>query len=369
MTINTDQLVATFLELVKIDAVSLQERPVVDYLRQKIEPLGFACREDEGGAQFGGNAGNLIIHTQPGAQARLFFCAHTDTVRPTRELIPRIEEGIIRSSGNTILGADNRAGCAILLTALRHIAADPDQFPPAEFIFTFAEELGLYGAASLTLEEIGAAEGYVLDSSRPPGQYVARTPSFAALEIEMIGKPAHAGVEPELGVNALNMAVDFLQDFPVGRVNANTVANIGVIHGGEASNVVPGTISMKGEIRSFDMQELEQRVEDAGRRAAEIAQCHNGSARFRSKIEFEGFTIREDEPVCRRLHAAMHETGLEPAPQVYSGGSDANIFNARGRRTINLGIGAKKPHSNEEHIAIADMEIMVRLVLRLLQSA
>ncbi len=366
MTINSDKLVRTFLKLVQIDAVSLRERPVVDFLRARMDELGLFWIEDDGAVPYGGDAGNLIVQTHPGHEPVLFFCAHTDTVRPTHDLVPRIEDGIIRSSGDTILGADNRAGCAILLTVLEQIAAHPQQYPPAEFIFTFAEELGLYGAAALKPEHLRAREGYVLDSSRPPGQYVAQTPSFAALDIEMIGKPAHAGVEPELGINALNMAVDFLRDFPTGRINDNTVANIGVIAGGEASNVVPGTISMKGEIRSFDMQELKQRVRAAADRAAEVAQRHGGSMRFKDKIEFEGFTIEPDEPVCTRLHAAMRALNLEPEPQVYSGGSDANIFNARGRRAINIGIGAKKPHSNEEHIAIADMEIITRLVLELL---
>ncbi len=369
ISIDQDKLVDLFLQLVRINATSRQEKPVVDFLKQRLTALGVSVYEDHAGAQIGGNAGNLLVSLNGDRPAELFLCAHTDTVRPTEHLKPHITDGVIRSDGTTILGADNRAGVAILLYLIETIAGGNVRHRPFEVAFTVAEEIGLLGAANLEWNKLQAPSGYVFDSSLPPGNYISVTPTAVELHIRVFGKPAHAGVAPEKGVNAVSMAAEMLTRFPVGRVDEQTVANIGVIQGGEATNVVPGQVEMRGEIRSFSEATIERLLQQLDADLQAISQKYGGSYELHHRLHFQGFKIPEDHFITRHLKSKMAEVGLTPAGQVYHGGSDANVFNARGRTAINLGIGARNPHGNDEHIAIGDLVKMTQLALALVEAA
>ncbi len=365
--INADHITETFLELVKINALSLEERPVNDYIIEKLRSWDFDFIEDNAGEKTGGNAGNIIVRV-PGKSnsAKPFFlCSHTDTVRPTKDLQPVIENGVISSAGDTILGADNRAGIAILLSLLEQVASSDFEHNNFEVIFTIAEEIGLIGASNVDWTQVQAESGYVFDSSRPPGDYIAHTSSAMKFSIDVIGAEAHAGVAPEKGVNAISMAAEVVTRFPVGRIDDETVANIGVIRGGEATNVVAGKVHLDGEIRSFNPQTMERLIKDLRRSLDDVSQKFGGSYEMHDKKEFAGFSISESEPIAQHLHKKMQVVGLTPAPQVYSGGSDANVFNAIGKPTLNLGIGQKNPHANNECIAVADLTKMTELAMAL----
>ncbi len=366
--INTERLVQIFLDLVQIDAVSLRERPVVDYILNFIKKWDLPWVEDQAGEKLGGNAGNVMVHVHNHKQLEpIFLCAHTDTVRPTKGLTTKIRDGVIFSDGTTILGADNRAGVAILLYVLEHVFETRYPHRPFDLIFTIAEEIGLLGAAHLDAERLPSRMGFVFDSSLPPGNYIATTPSAVRLLIELQGKAAHAGVAPEKGINAISMAAEVLQAFPVGRVDDQTVANIGTIRGGDASNVVPASVRMEGEIRSFNSHTIDRLVQGLENTLSEVARKYGGSYTFDYETHFQGFSIAPDHDLTRRLKQKMEKLGLVPTPKLYHGGSDANIFNAMGRTTINLGIGARNPHGNDEHIAISDLETSARLALALIE--
>ncbi len=369
ISIDRDKLVHTFLELAQINATSLQERPVVDYLKQKLSAWNISFYEDHAGQKIGGNAGNLIISLNGDQKPELFLCAHTDTVRPTEHLKPQIVDGVIRSDGTTILGADNRAGVTVLLYVLETIASHGLRHRPFEIAFTVAEEIGLLGAANLEWEKLQAPSGYIFDSSLSPGHYISVTPTAVELKIRVLGKPAHAGVAPEKGINAVSMAAEMLTRFPVGRVDDQTVANIGVIHGGEATNVVPGKVEMHGEIRSFNKSTIDQMLQQLDADLQAIADKYGGAYELEHRIHFQGFEIPEDHFVTRHLKTKMQQVGLAPAGEIYHGGSDANVFNARGKTAINLGIGAKNPHGNDEHIAIDDLVKVTELAFALVEAA
>ncbi len=363
--VDRDRLVSTFLELVQINATSRHERPVVDFIKSKLARWQLPWFEDDAGKKIGGDAGNLIVTVAGAEPPQLFLCAHTDTVRPTERLKPQLQNGIVRSDGTTILGADNRAGVAVLLYLLQEIAENGLPHRPFEIAFTVAEEVGLLGAANLDFERLQSPSGYIFDSSLPPGDYISVTPTALELKIDLIGKPAHAGVAPEKGINAVSMAAEVLARFPVGRVDHQTVANIGRIRGGEATNVVPGEVHMEGEIRSFNRSTLQKLVGDLQQALEEVSRRYGGRYRLEPTPHFEGFEIPEDHELTRRLKEKMRQVGLTPAGRLYHGGSDANIFNARGRTAINLGIGARNPHGNDEHIAVADLIATARLAMAL----
>ncbi len=345
---------------------------MADHLMATLDAWGVQVHEDDAASKINGTAGNVIAkipatnsaHTSP-----LLLLAHMDTVRSTAGIEAVIDQdGVIRSDGRTILGADNRAGMALILHVLEHIRHNKLSHRPLEIVFSAAEELGMLGAVALDVHQLTAREAYVFDCSAGPGSYVAETPTAMDFKLIFKGRAAHSAVSPEKGINALTMALSVINRFPVGRLNQNTVTNIGTIHGGSADNVVPDQVSITGEFRSFQMQEIEA-IRAGLERHCEQACEHSGGACERSfQIGFMGFRLTEELPVIQRLHKVYEALGLQPNPMVYSGGSDANALYAHGIHTVNLGIGASNAHSTEENISLRDMETGAEILMRLIQA-
>ncbi len=365
---DQQKLLNLFLELVKIDAVSLQERPVADYISRRVGALGIEVFEDQAGQKVQGNAGNLIIRL-PGAvpdDEPLLLLAHMDTVSSTAGLKPVLDNGILRSDGNTILGVDNRAGVALILYVIQELLERKINHRSLEIVFTVGEELGMLGAMALDFARLKARQGFVFDCTAVPGGYVASTPTAYDFKIQFTGRPAHSAVAPEKGINALSMAAQVMSGFPVGRVSEHSVANFGTIHGGSADNVVPDQVALTGEIRSFHTDEITAMQESL------LSLCGAASAKWGGTctpafyLSFQGFQFTPEMPLVQRLHRAFQHAGVAPQPLVYYGGSDANVFNQHGVHIINTGIGANNPHSRDEHIRLGDMvkgyEILMRLI-------
>jgi tripeptide aminopeptidase len=363
-----NSLVELFLQLVKIDAVSLQERPVADFIKRKFQQWPIDVFEDQAGQQLGGQCGNLIIRLPENGRSEppLLLLAHMDTVHSTAGVQVQEQDGVLRSDGRTILGVDNRAGLALILHLVQEIMEKNLPHPPLEIVFTVAEELGMLGALALDTSQLSARQGFVFDCTAVPGGYVASTPTAYDFKIQFQGRPAHSAVAPEKGINALTMALEMMNGFPVGRINEHTVANIGTVHGGSADNVVPDVINVTGEFRSFRDEEiarLQQQVQHLCRTSAEK---YGGQCEPSFILSFQGFHFSSDMPLVSRLHRAYDKVGVAPDPLVYYGGSDANVFNGRGIQVINTGIGANNPHSHEEHISIADFNKGYEVLLHLI---
>ncbi len=367
---NDKELIDLFLQLVKIDAVSRQERPVADFLKQRLEQLGLDVVEDQSGAKINGNCGNLIIRL-PGSnndQEPLLLLAHMDTVHSTANLKPVIDGDTLRSDGTTILGVDNRAGVTLILYVIQELIRKQKKHKSLEIIFTVAEELGMLGAMALDFDHIRAKQGFVFDCTAVPGGYVASTPTAYDFKIHFSGRPAHSAVAPEKGINALSMAAQVMNGFPVGRVNEHSVANFGTIHGGSADNVVPDKIDLTGEIRSFLDAEIDRMQEQLRSLCQRAAQKWGGQCEPVFLHSFQGFQFHAQMPLVQRLHRAFARIGVQPNPMVYYGGSDANVFNQHGVQIINTGIGAYNPHANEEHIHISDLMKSYELVMHLIEA-
>lgn len=369
MKVNEQRLVGLLVELTATDSGSRQERLMADKVRQKLEQLGFTVEEDDAGAKVGGNAGNLkgrLKGTAPGPA--ILFSAHLDRVANGFGVKPQVRDGAVYSDGSTILGADDAAGIAAVLEAVQVLKENNLPYPTIEVAFTVCEEVGLLGAKELDAAWFTAAVGYALDGSGAVGTAYTRAPSQARLEATVFGRSAHAGVAPEQGINAIQVAGRALAAMPLGRIDAETTANIGIIQGGQATNIVPDTCKLTGEARSLDEEKLKAQLE-AMQRAIEQA-CQEAGARAEVTIRpsYTSSRLTPEMPVVIRFEKACARLGLTPSLQATGGGSDANILNGKGLPTLVLGIGYEQIHSTQEYMPIAQLVQAAEMALALVQQ-
>jgi tripeptide aminopeptidase len=367
---SPDRLAELFLELAAVPSPSRQEGGVAGRVRDRFEKLGLVVEEDEAGRAIGGEAGNLYVRV-PGVTEDpvLVFGAHLDTVRPTGELRPVLEDGIFRNTGGTILGADNKAAVTALIHASELLLQSDAEFPTFELCFTVAEEVGLQGARNLAPDRLRAPVGIMFDSAGPLGGIVTRAPSQDTIHATFVGRAAHAGLEPESGRNAIVAAAKGIALLPQGRLGEGTTANVGVIQGGVATNIVAERCEVKAEARSIDADRLSQLVADMVKALQRGAAETGVDLETRLVHEYRAFALSPRSPVVRLTRLAMESLGLEPRMQSSGGGSDANVLNERGIPTVNLNCGMNQVHSSGENLALEDLVGLVRLVIALLTQA
>lgn len=367
MLVNEERLLATFLELVRIDSVSRRERALVDHLAPILRGLGLEVEEDTAGEACGGTAGNLLARW-PGAGPGILFCAHMDTVEPGRGVRPVVEGGVVRSGGHTILGGDDKAGIAILVEAVRALRERNLNAGGLELVLTVGEEVGLLGAKHLDFKRLRARMGFVLDADGAPGRIVTRAPSQDSITATVIGRAAHAGIEPEKGVNAIYAAALGISRLQLGRIDAETTANIGEISGGKAINIVPDRVVLRGETRSLNDARRAELTAAICREIEEGARAAGARAEIQVELLYPSFALRPEDPVVRAAVRGVTAAGLEARLEQSGGGSDANIFNAHGIPTVNLSIGMQKVHTTGECIAVADMVAAAHMVLEIIRG-
>jgi tripeptide aminopeptidase len=358
-----ERLLRTFLDLVLIDSPTGEEAAVAAYCTAALEAAGCEVSFDDTQLVTAANVGNLVAvlpGTMPGVLA---FSAHMDCVMPCRGVEPYIEDGVVRSAGDTVLGADDKAGLAAAIECARRLAEDGVPHPTIRLLFTVSEEIGLVGAKALAPEAARADLCLVLDAHGKPGGIVVASPTHYTFRATFIGKAAHAGVEPESGVSALRIAARAIADMPNGRLDAETTANVGTIEGGVATNVVPAEIVVTGECRSIDPERVEQIREQMDRVMHEAAEQGGGEVEIAWKREYAGFRAADDDAAVQLVMAACSDVGLEPHTYTTGGGSDANIIAALGVPTLALGCGMMGVHSTDESLEVADLEALAAILL------
>jgi tripeptide aminopeptidase len=370
--INQERLLQTFLDLVKINSPSKHERGVVDYLVPKLATLGFEVKEDAAGEKIGGNTGNLIA-TKVGSSnngVKIFLSAHMDTVEPTEGLEPCItKDGLIISGGKTILGADCKAGIAAILEAVRVAIEKNVPFRGMQILFSVAEEIGLMGAKEIDPKDIKADVGYVFDTEKPVAGVVVSAPSHENLLVKVIGKAAHAGIHPEGGINAIVAASKAIANMKLGRIDEETTANIGVINGGKARNIVPDEVVIRAEARSRNNAKLDAQVEHMVHTFRNAANEMGADIDIEAKREYMTYRwTLEDAPVELAMKAG-EAIGIKPELVEGGGGSDANVFNLKGVPAVVIGVGYEGAHSRDERIAIADMVKASEFALALISES
>ena len=353
----SQRMVDQFLEMVRIDSESGDEARMMDYL------LG-ALREIGGEAELDGY-GNLIARFPAkgcsGAAPVLLSC-HADTVKPGVGIEPVIVDGVVRSAGDTILGADDKAGIAEVLEALRVATVRP----PVEVAISRQEEVGLLGVKELDFSRLTATRGFLMDNDSLD-TIVIGGPSYFAIDVTVFGRAAHAGMEPEKGINAIQAAAKAIAALQLGRIDAGTTANVGVIEGGLIRNGVPDRVSFLAECRSADHVKGEALAAEMERIIRE--QVEGAGARVELEINnlCRAVTIPADAPTVRIAQRALATVGVEAKPIFITGFTDASIYNNQGIEMAVVGIGARDEHTTDESIAIADMELALTALVEMLR--
>ena len=363
-------LLELFLELCAIPSPSGQEKAVADRVRVFLEGLGLGVDEDGAAELLDGDAGNLYCRLPATASGLpIFLCAHTDTVPPEAPIEPVIEDGVVRNAAGTILGSDNKAAVVVMLEAVRRILKHRRPHAGIELVFTPQEEVSLRGACAFDHTRLEARTGFVYDQGAPIGEIVLGSPHGRILDFRLHGRAAHAGMAPEDGRSAIAAASRAIADFRLGRIDETTSANVGVITGGTARNVVPEWCSFQAEVRSHDERkatELVREMLETVAFAASLAECEVESE---VRPSFPGYRFRESDPPVQLAAEALSRAGFEPTYALSGGGADANVFNARGLACVNLANGMAEIHTSDEHIAVADLDAMVEVTLALVDAA
>jgi tripeptide aminopeptidase len=364
MTPNIDKkrLRDTFLDLVRISSPCGKERSVADYIIEHVDGR-YELIEDGTAEKVNGDTGNILVRV-PGNGAPVLFSGHMDTVTPCDGVEPKIRSGYVVSAGDTILGADDKCAVAAFLEFLA-VANSLDDKRPVEILFTVCEEVGLLGAKHFDYSMLESKAGYVFDTSERPGKAVTSAPSSDILTAVIHGRAAHAGIEPEKGISAVQIASAAIAEMKLGRIDHETTANIGEIEGGMAINIVPAEATVKGEVRSHDNEKLAAHVEHITKRLEKAAEHFGGSAEINWEPTYRRYAIPDDAPVAIRFKKACERLGLETGFIPGGGGSDANVFNAHGIESIVLGCGMENPHTTDERISLADLATLAKLAVEL----
>ncbi|NLY47232.1 MAG: M20/M25/M40 family metallo-hydrolase [Tissierella sp.] len=366
--INEKRLLERFLNYIQIDSPTKDEREFADYLMKEMKEIGLEVYMDDAGEKVGSNSGNVIGKLKGNTEGEtILFSAHMDTVSPGRGIKPVIKDGVIYSDGTTILGGDDKAGIAATLEAIETIIEKDIPHGDIEVVFSIFEEGGLFGAKNLDYNKLNAKTAFVLDSGGDPGFIVIQGPAQNKINAKFIGKEAHAGVAPEQGISAIQIAAEAISNMNLLRIDEETTANIGVISGGEVTNIVTKEVEIKAEARSLSDEKLKEQTDHM------VKCCEEAAKKFGGKVEMDvdnaygAFKVEEDAEIVQKVKKACKNLGLESVTMTTGGGSDTNILNANGIAAVNLAIGERLPHTIDEHIYIKDLENATRLVLEIIK--
>lgn len=351
--IQLERMVKNLCEMVQIPSESGEEKDFILFLQRKFtEELGAKCFLDSYGNLIAKIPGRSSKNPQP-----LFFAMHADTVKPGKGIRPRILNNFICSSGDTILGADCKAGIAEFFEAVQ----SADTHPPLEVVITREEEIGFGGAKNLDFNQITAKNGFLLDMDALDA-IVIGGPSHMLIDIEIQGRAAHAGMEPEKGISAIKAAANAITILKEGRIDHETTSNIGIIEGGVIRNGVPEKVSIKAEARSLNHEKC-LAISETIKEVFEVcARAIGAKAKVNLALAYKATRIPEDSKMVQIAKQALESVGLNPRIMVITGGLESAVYNEKGIQTIPLGNGVIDEHSTSERVSISDMEKAVRIL-------
>lgn len=372
INVNKERLINEFMELVQIDSETKFEAEISSVLKQKFNALGIEVLEDNAKSKTDHQANNLVcnIKGNTGGIDPIFFTAHMDTVTPGINVKPSIENDYIVSDGTTILGADDKAGIAVLLETIRLLQENNMNHGDIQFVITVGEESGLAGAKVLDTSLLKAKFGYALDSDGPVGNIVVEAPYQSKIWTKVYGKSAHAGVAPEKGVSAITVAAKAISKMNLGRIDDETTANIGYFKGGKKTqtNVVCDYVEIVSEARSLKRDKLIKTVNEIQTAFESTAAKFGGRTEVNVEEMYPGFQYNKEDTVVKIAQSAARKLGLPADILKSGGGSDANIFNGYGIPTANLSVGYEHIHTTKERIHVDNLVNLTKLVIQIIDD-
>lgn len=373
MKINEKRLVNTFLELIKIDSESFNEKAMQEFMAARLKELGCTVYVDNAGKKYDTNAKGNVIGVLPGTvkSKPIILSSHIDTVVPGKGIKAVVKKNRITSDGTTILGADDKAGVAIILEVLASLKEQKIPHAPLEILFTLTEESGMRGAKNLDYKKLKSREGLILDNE-DYDELLIQGPCVSDVEVWIKGVPAHAGVCPEKGISALEVAAKALAMMKLGRIDKETVANFAIIKGGAATNIVTEDIYLKGEARSLKEAKLKKQL-------AHMKSCFDKAAKLFVK-KVDGKTLRpqikvvtslrygavcvaKNAPIVKLVMQSAKEQGVKLRACASGGGCDANVLSGFGFTLPNLGVGVQKCHTTAEYLELKPFFTAFKIVM------
>lgn len=362
-------VISLFLDLVSIPSPSGKEKAVGKYIQDYLKKNGITAVFDKTGVLNDSNSGNLVA-TLPGDPTvpSILFVTHMDTVETGEKVIkPIINKGKIFTDGSTILGADNKASVTSLLETLVEVHTW-ENHPTIYAVFSTREEKGTMGASMLMLNE-KVDYVFVVDGIGPVGTVVHKALGHLPFTVIIHGKAAHAAIEPEKGVNALNVAANCLLNLPLGKSTSGSTCNIGKISGGVGTNVVPDSIIMEGEVRAFTQKEIDKNMDNLEKIIKNVCLKYKASYTL-SKHPEEGapiFNTASTNPIISIAGKAAMNAGLQYSIEIGSFTCEANFFSAKGYPVVSICRGGKMPHSTEESTTVGEIKKLKTLLKNLIR--
>ncbi|MCE4047126.1 MULTISPECIES: tripeptidase T [Bacillaceae] len=368
--INNERLLNQFLELVQVDSETKYEKEICALLKSKFEALGLDVFEDDTTAVTGHGAGNLICTLPGNAEGAdpIYFTSHMDTVVPGVGIKPSIKDGYVVTDGTTILGADDKAGLAVMLEVITVLKEQSIPHGTIQFVITVGEESGLVGAKALDPSLLKAKYGYALDSDGKVGNIVVAAPTQAKIKATILGKTAHAGVAPEKGISAITIASRAISNMPLGRIDSETTANIGRFEGGQQTNIVCDHVDILAEARSLIAEKMEAQVEKMKSAFETAAKDMGGQAIVDVEVMYPGFKFGEGDHVVEVARKAAAKIGRSCELQQSGGGSDANVICGFGIPTVNLAVGYEEIHTTNERMPIEELNKLAEMVVAIIEE-
>jgi tripeptide aminopeptidase len=376
--INAARIKDEFLDLVSISSLSRREGSIAKRLETILKGMGATIEVDDAGEKVGGETGNVLARfagTRP-AVAPFLLSAHMDTVGPAEKIRVQVEGDIVRTDRTTVLGGDDKAGIVAILEAIRVLRETSLPHGDIELVLSICEETGLLGAKHFDTGRLKARRGLVLDVDGVC-ELITRAPAANRLTFTVTGLEAHAGICPERGLSAIQIASEAIAGMKLGRLDAETTANLGVIEGGLSTNIVPTRVIVKGETRSLSVEKLEAQTEHMRRRFEEAAARHEVTlegnvhrARFEAQVDrqYERLDVPDHAPIVGLVNQGAKKLGRILTTRATGGGSDANVLAARGLEIANLGCGMRDIHTVNEWVDLKDLHTTAALVLETLRA-
>lgn len=365
--IDEERLLNEFLELVQIDSETKNEAEINKVLKQKLVDMGFTVEEDDAAAKTGHGANNLIATLEAtGKGPAILFSSHMDTVVPGNGIKPQIRDGYVYSDGTTILGADDKAGIAAIFEGIRTMKEQNLTHPTIQVVLTVGEESGLVGSRAMDSSLLKAEMGFILDSEGPVGKITSAGAGQYRIVTKIHGKAAHAGVNPEDGISAISVASKAISRMPLGRIDADTTANIGRFEGGKAYNIVTDYVEVWSEARSLVMDKLEAQVKKMTTAFEEAAAEYGATCENDVIFMYHGYKYDEETPVVKKAIAAVKRVERNPELVASGGGSDGNVFNGYNIPSVNFAIGYEEIHTKNERMPISELNKAAELVLAII---
>lgn len=365
--VNEKRLLETFLEYIQIDSETKNEKAMAEKMVSELKGLGLEVKTDKAGEGFGSNGFNVYAYL-PGTipSEPTIMCAHMDTVVPGNGVKPAIEDGVIRTDGTTVLGGDDKSGIAAIIEAVRVIKEQNLPCRNTEILFTIGEEGGMHGAKNMDYSMIQGKEAMVFDASGNIGKVLTCGPGQIKIFATVIGRSSHAGLAPEEGISAIQVAAKGIAKMNLLRIDEETTCNIGTLKAEYATNIVPEKATFVAEVRSRNLDKLNAQAEHIKSCLQEACDEMGAKLEIELATNYVSFNVANDDPLVQRVFDSCARLGYEPETAKGGGGSDANVMALHGIKPIVLSTGMTKVHTTSETLKVEDLNKCAELVLDLM---